>query len=171
MPPKRPFPAKVAAGIKLVALDVDGVLTDGKIIIDANGVETKNFDVRDGLAIALSAKAGLTTAIISGRNSKVTELRARELKIAHIYQGVDDKKKVFGELLAKLGLSPKQAAYMGDDVNDMELLAMVGLSAAPADADPLVRKKVSWVSSFPGGGGAVREMVQLILSKQGKWPY
>lgn len=168
---KRPFPAKIAAGIKLIVLDVDGVLTEGKITIDSGGVESKNFHVRDGLAIVHAAKAGLLTAIISGRYSKVIELRSRELNIAHVYQGIDNKKKVFAELLATLKLNPKQAAFMGDDVNDLEALADAGFSAAPADADPLVKKSVLWISSFPGGNGAVREMVQGILSKQGKWPY
>ncbi len=155
--------------IKLIALDVDGVMTDGRIILNDDGVESKNFCVRDGLAIALGVKKGMLFSIISGRYSKVTERRATELGIHDIHQKVSNKLKIFEALLDKYGLSANQAAFMGDDINDIDTLRKVGFSAAPSDADETVRKKASWVSSHPGGAGAVREMVELILTAQNMW--
>ncbi|MBI3793195.1 MAG: HAD hydrolase family protein [Nitrospinae bacterium] len=160
---------KAAKKIELIALDVDGVLTDGKIIIDDKGAESKHFNVRDGMGIAVALKQGLQVAVISGRYSKVVEHRAKELKIPHVYQDVADKKLVFVKLLAKLKLAPVQAAFMGDDVNDAEVLSLAGFSCAPSDADDAAKASALWVSSRRGGDGAVREMCQLIMTAQGKW--
>ena len=163
-------PARALKNVSLVALDVDGVMTDGKIIINDDGVESKNFNVRDGMAIVLALEYGLQIAVISGRNSKVVERRARELKIRHVYQGARDKKRVFKDLLAKLKLRPSQAAFMGDDINDIEAMEYAGFSAAPADADPAVIRAAAWTSKFPGGGGAVRELIRLVMVARGIWP-
>lgn len=162
--------ARAAAKISLVALDVDGVMTDGKITVSDDGVESKNFYVRDGMAMVLALKHGLQIAVISGRRSKVVEHRARELKIMHVYQGAGDKLSVLKRLLVKLKLKPSRAAFMGDDINDLEAMEFAGFSAAPADADSSVLMAAGWISSFPGGGGAVRELIRLIMTSQGKWP-
>jgi 3-deoxy-D-manno-octulosonate 8-phosphate phosphatase (KDO 8-P phosphatase) len=161
---------KAAGKITLFALDVDGVMTDGKITINDDGVESKSFNVRDGMAIALALKNGYQVAIISGRYSKVVERRAAELKIKHVHQDIGDKQKIFRQLLAKLKLEPSQAAFMGDDINDVDALKLAGFSGAPADADPTAKKAARWVSQFPGGRGAVRELIQMVMTLHGKWP-
>ncbi len=165
------MPAALARDVSMIVLDVDGVLTDGKIIIDGDGRESKNFFVRDGLGIAEAVKAGYKVVIISGRNSPVVEHRARELKIHEVHQGVGDKLGVFKRVLEKHGLASGQTAFMGDDVNDLTVLNAAGFSAAPADADELVRNTVRWVSRRTGGNGAVREMIEFIMKTQHKWPY
>ena len=157
--------------IKLIVLDVDGVLTDGRIIVNDDGVESKNFYVRDGLAIAVAILKEMKFAVISGRYSKAVELRANELGIHDVHQNVMHKLKVFESILVKLNLTLQEAAFMGDDVNDMEVLEQAGFSAAPADADEPVKSCVNWVSNFGGGKGAVREMIEMILKEQGKWDY
>ncbi|GMT42638.1 MAG: hypothetical protein IEMM0002_1049 [bacterium] len=159
----------IAKKIKIIILDVDGVMTDGKIIVNDDGVESKNFHVRDGLAIALAVRNGMLFSIISGRYSKVVERRVIPLGIHDIHQNVSDKLKVFEAVLAKNNLEAEQAAFMGDDINDIDVLQKAGYSAAPSDADETVKKIVSWVSSYPGGGGAVREMIQFIMTKQKNW--
>ncbi|MFQ5432198.1 MAG: KdsC family phosphatase [Nitrospinota bacterium] len=170
---KKPGPeiVKKAKQIKIIILDVDGVLTDGGIIIDDNGVESKTFYVRDGLAIAVAVKRNMKFSIISGRYSKVVELRASELGIRDVHQNVMNKVKVFESILAKQNLTAEEAAFMGDDANDIGVLELAGLSFAPSDADETVKSKVNWVSGFGGGKGAVREMIELILTEQGKWDY
>ncbi len=170
---KKPGPEilKKAKKIKIIILDVDGVLTDGGIIVDDNGVESKNFYVRDGLAIAVAVRRDMKFSIISGRYSKVVELRTSELGIRDVHQNAMDKVKVFESILAKQNLTPDDAAFIGDDVNDLGVLELAGLSFAPSDADETVKSKVNWVSSFGGGKGAVREMIELILTAQGKWDY
>lgn len=157
--------------IKLIVLDVDGVLTDGMIIVNDDGVESKNFYVRDGLAIAVAVQKGMKFAIISGRYSKVVELRANELGIHDVHQNAMHKLKVFESILVKQNLTAQEAAFMGDDVNDMEVLEQAGFSAAPADADEPVKSSVNWISNYGGGKGAVREMIEMILKEQGKWDY
>ncbi len=155
--------------IKIIVLDVDGVLTDGKIIVNDDGVESKNFYVRDGLAIAYAIQKEMKFSLISGRYSKVVELRASELGIHDVHQQVRDKLKVFDSILVKQNLTAEEAAYMGDDVNDMEVLGRAGFSAAPSDAEESVKSNVNWVSRYGGGKGAVREMVELVLTVQDKW--
>lgn len=163
--------SKKAKNIKIIILDVDGVLTDGGIIVNDDGVESKNFYVRDGLAIVVAIKKGIKFAVISGRYSKVTELRMSELGIHDVHQNAMNKVKVFESILAKLNLTAADAAFIGDDVNDLSVLELASLSFAPSDADEAVRAQVNMVCKYGGGKGAVREMIELILTEQGKWDY
>ncbi|MFH1962914.1 MAG: HAD hydrolase family protein [bacterium] len=158
-----------AKQIKMLILDVDGVLTDGGIIIDANGRETKVFNVYDGAGIELAHKAGLLTAIISGRYSAPVEHRAKELRINKVYQNAANKVEVYNKLIAKYGIIPEQTAYIGDDIFDIPLLKLVGLSFAPATGRQEVRDIVDFVTQSAGGKGAVREAIEVILKAQGQW--
>ena len=156
-----------AARIRLLALDVDGILTDGRLYYDNNGNEMKSFSVRDGLGMRLLAVQGIELALITARTSGIVKARAENLKIRHVYQGSTDKLAAFHDLLATTGMDPEQVCYAGDDWLDLPLLERVGLSVTAADGDPLVRERVHWVSSRPGGRGAVREICDLILAAQG----
>ncbi|MBI4777955.1 HAD-IIIA family hydrolase [Candidatus Desantisbacteria bacterium] len=158
-----------AKQIKMLLLDVDGVLTDGGIIIDAEGKEIKVFNVYDGAGIELAHKEGLLTAIISGRYSQPVEHRARELGINNVFQNIANKVKVYNKLIAKYGITPEQTAYMGDDIFDIPLLKIAGLSFAPATARLEVKEIVDVVTKSAGGKGAVREAIEVILKAQGKW--
>lgn len=155
--------------IKLAIFDVDGVLTDGRIIFDAAGTETKCFDVKDGHGIKLLMRGRIDVAIITARESKVVFHRAQDLGIALVYQGVRDKKRALDDITAKTGIAPSEMAYMGDDIIDLPVLTRVGLSATVSDAVDEVRAMADFVASKPGGRGAVRELVDLILKTQGKW--
>lgn len=160
-----------AGRVKLLILDVDGVMTDGMIVLDNNGNELKSFYVRDGHGIKLIQQAGINVAIITGRFSKVVDRRAEELGIADVFQKVPDKVVVYLQLLEKYHLTDDDVAFMGDDVIDLGILRRVGLAMAPADAVAEVLAAVHWASSVPGGHGAVREAVELILKSKGKWPW
>lgn len=155
--------------IELLLVDVDGVLTDGVIAIDDKGVETKHFHVRDGSAFHLWKKAGKRAAILSGRWAPLVDRRAAELGIAPVIQGAPQKGGPFRALLRDLGLDAKQVCYVGDDLADLPVLNAVGLAACPADAAPEVRESVQFVSTVPGGRGAIREIVEVILKHQGVW--
>jgi 3-deoxy-D-manno-octulosonate 8-phosphate phosphatase (KDO 8-P phosphatase) len=155
--------------IELLVLDVDGVLTDGVIALDDRGVETKNFHVRDGSAIALWRKAGKRAAILSGRRAKAVDLRAGELSIEPVIQGVSEKAGAFQTIVAGFGLQPEQACYVGDDIADLAPLALAGLAACPVDAAVEVQRGVHYVAAAGGGRGAVREIVELLLKTQGLW--
>lgn len=157
------------ADIKLLILDVDGVMTDGRIVYDANGIETKFFNVKDGHGIKMVQRAGITVAIISGRKSPVVDLRARELGIEIVYQGALDKLSPFQEILASTGLDSSQVAFMGDDIIDLPILRRVGFAAAPCDAVDEVLGAVHFTSRHRGGWGAVRELCDLLLKGLGKW--
>lgn len=157
------------AGIELLVVDVDGVLTDGAIVIDDHGVESKNFHVRDGMAYFLWHRAGKVSAILSGRRAQVVDRRAAELKIGHVAQGLSQKEQTFCDLLEKIGLEPRQACFVGDDLVDLPVLRSVGLAACPADAVREVLESVHLVTNAPGGRGAVREVVEVILKAQGLW--
>jgi 3-deoxy-D-manno-octulosonate 8-phosphate phosphatase (KDO 8-P phosphatase) len=157
------------APIRLLLLDVDGVLTDGRIVFDANGIESKFFNVKDGHGIKLVQRAGIAVGIISGRESRVVANRAAELGISHLYQNALDKLTPYRELLDKTGLSDHQVAYVGDDIIDLPLLRRVGFAAAPADAVPEVVPHVHFVTRNKGGWGAVREVCDLLLKEQGAW--
>ncbi len=157
------------AGIELLAVDVDGVLTDGVIALDDRGVESKNFHVRDGLAYALWHRAGKRSAILSGRRAEVVDRRAAELNIAHVAQGLTDKAGPMRALLAKLELEPHQVCFVGDDLVDLPVLGVVGLSACPVDAVTEVRDAVHLVTTAAGGRGAVREVIEAVLKAQGLW--
>ncbi len=154
---------KKIGNIKMVMMDVDGVLSDGRIIYDAHGVEYKIFDAHDGYGIARAREKGLLLALISGRTSEIVTVRARELEISEVHQGADDKVAVFERLKKKYNLSSKQCCYIGDDEFDLPLLEKVGLSAAPCDAIESVRKRVDYVTEATGGRGAVREVLDMIL--------
>lgn len=151
--------------IKLVVLDVDGCLSDGKIIYDALGVELKNFNVKDGFAIVHSMPLGLEFAIITGRDSKIVQNRAKELGIKYLYQGVKDKLFKLNELCELMGIALEEVACVGDDLNDYRILKSVGLSFAPKDAIKEVKEIVDIVLSLNGGDGAVREMIEIVLEK------
>lgn len=155
--------------IKLVVLDVDGVMTDGGIIVDDDGVESKRFHVHDGSGVWLLRRAGIETAIISGRDVKCVAVRARDLRIPHVIQGRHDKVQAFEELRARLGLRAEECAYMGDDVLDVPLLRHVGFGAAPANARPEAKAASRLVTEARGGDGAVRELAEAILKAQGRW--
>jgi 3-deoxy-D-manno-octulosonate 8-phosphate phosphatase (KDO 8-P phosphatase) len=156
-----------ARGIRLLALDVDGVLTDGRIYFDDRGIETKAFSTRDGLGMRLLAESGVTLALITARRSEIVARRAANLGIEHVYQGRHDKLDAFNHLLSDTGLDESQACYAGDDWLDIPVLDRVGLSVTVADAHPVVRDRVHWVTGRPGGHGAVREICDLILAAQG----
>ncbi len=154
--------------IKLIVLDVDGVLTDGRIIYSSDGTETKCFNVRDGHGIAQALFAGLEIAWISGRNSPVTSLRAKEFGIEHVFQGRHEKLTVLSDLTEKLGIGMENALFMGDDVIDIPAMEACAVGAAPADAHDDVLARADWVTKKTGGNGAAREITDLILSAQGK---
>ncbi|PLX69672.1 MAG: 3-deoxy-D-manno-octulosonate 8-phosphate phosphatase [Denitrovibrio sp.] len=155
--------------INLLILDVDGVLTDGGIIYDEKGLETKRFNVKDGLGIKVAQKAGVEIAIISGRKSKVTDLRMEELGIKYVYTGIKDKLKCYEDLISELGIKDENVAYMGDDLNDMALLNRVELSATVADSFDYMKENVKFVATRSGGNGAVRELIEEILERNGLW--
>lgn len=155
--------------IKLLILDVDGVMTDGRIIYDSNGVESKFFNVKDGHGIKMLQRAGIEVAIISGRQSKVVALRATELGIMQVYQKATDKLAPYRQILAESGLVDDQVAFIGDDLIDIPVLRRVGFAAAPADAVAEVFPYVHLVTQKCGGWGAVRELSDLLLKAQGKW--
>jgi 3-deoxy-D-manno-octulosonate 8-phosphate phosphatase (KDO 8-P phosphatase) len=155
--------------IELLVTDVDGVLTDGVIALDDNGVETKHFHVRDGMAFAIWHRAGKKAAILSGRSTSAVERRAAELKIAHVLQGHEQKAAPLRTLIDGLGLSPAQVCFVGDDLADLPALKIVGLAACPADASAEVKDTAHLVTTAPGGRGAVREVVEVILKSQGRW--
>jgi len=155
--------------IKLLLLDVDGVMTDGRIIYDANGLESKFFNVKDGHGIKMLQRYGLEIGIITGRTSVVVDFRARELGIELVYQGALKKLESYEDIKLRTGLSDHQIAFMGDDVIDVPVLRRVGFSAAPADALPEVAALVDYVAKNGGGRGAVREICDLILKGRGLW--
>ena len=155
-----------ARRIRLLALDVDGVLTDGRIYFDDRGGEIKAFSTRDGLGMRLLADHGVTLALITARQSEIVARRAANLGIEHVYQGRNNKLDAFNHLLAETGLDEAQACYAGDDWLDIPVLDRAGLSVAVADADPVVRGRVHWVTTRPGGHGAVREICDLLLAAQ-----
>jgi 3-deoxy-D-manno-octulosonate 8-phosphate phosphatase (KDO 8-P phosphatase) len=158
-----------ASRIALVLFDVDGVLTDGKILLHADGSESKVFDIKDGTAIVWAQRAGLTIGLLSARTSVATAQRAAQLGVSLVHQGVASKLDAYEQILRELSLGDDQVAYMGDDVLDLPVLGRVGLSAAPADAVDDVRSRVHWVSAQKGGNGAARELIELVLRSQDRW--
>ena len=156
--------------IKMLILDVDGVMTDGRIIMDDEGHQLKNFDVRDGHGLKIIQRYGIKIVILTGRKSEVVNYRAHDLEIKDVYQGALNKKEVFQEILLKHNLTASAVAFLGDDIIDIPVLRQVGFSAAVADAVDVVKKSVDYVTKNKGGHGAVRELCELILQAQGKWP-
>jgi len=148
---------------------VDGVLTDGGIVINDQGVETKCFNARDGAGVKYLHRAGLSTAIITGRCSKVVEMRARELGITEVVQNAKDKLQAYQAFARKWKLTDEEVAYIGDDLSDLPVLRRVGFAACVQEAPEEVRTACAYVTSRPGGRGALRELVELILKAQGRW--
>ena len=155
--------------IRLLLLDVDGVLTDGSIVYDDAGSEIKTFNVRDGLGVRLLMLAGIQVGIATGRRSKALLHRCANLKITMIFDGLASKSGVLAAINAQAGISANEIAYIGDDLMDISLMQKVGVSIAVADAHPLVISAAHLVSSFPGGKGAVREVCEMILKARGLW--
>lgn len=165
----KPYPDRIidkANRIKLLVLDVDGVLSDGRLYFDNAGGEIKSFNVKDGLGMKLAQQAGITLAIITGRQSRIVAERASALGIQHVYQGHEDKRDAFETLLNTCQISRFDTAYMGDDLPDLTLMQQVGLSMTPADAHWYVKERADWSSEYAGGMGAVREACDLLLIAQ-----
>ena len=158
-----------AARIKLLLMDCDGVLTDGRIWLFENGEEQKGFHTRDGLGIDLLHRAGLRSGIISGRTSRAVETRARTLGMSFVVQGHENKVQAFADVLAQAGVADTEVAYIGDDLNDIPLMVQSGLGVAVADAAVEARERAHYVTQALGGFGAVREVIELILKSQGRW--
>lgn len=159
-----------AKKIRLLLLDVDGVLTPGWVDIASAGGESKSFFIRDGLGLVWTRREGIEVGLLSGRPSEATTRRANELGLKIVVQGSNDKRGGYAGILDQYGYADHDVAYMGDDLVDLPVLARVGLATAPADAVDEVRARVHWVSRHAAGRGAVRELVELILKAQGRWP-
>ena len=155
--------------IRLLGLDCDGVLTDGTILLDDDGVESKRFHVHDGLAIKAWLASGRSLAVITARHSTALERRMSELGVTTLRQGVADKKQVFLELLREQELEPDSSAFMGDDLGDLAVLSTCGLPMAPANACPEVREAAAWIGKREGGAGAVREAIEMLMRTTGEW--
>lgn len=158
-----------AARIRLLLMDCDGVLTDGRITLVGDGDEEKSFHTRDGHGLVLLHRAGLRSGIISGRTSSLVERRARELSMAYVKQGTWDKIKEFEEVLREADVDDSEVAFIGDDVTDIPLMQRSGFAVAVADAVEETRRAAHYVTQLPGGFGAVREVCELILKAQGHW--
>lgn len=155
--------------IKMLITDVDGVLTDGTIIIGGDGTESKKFSLLDGHGIKMWHRAGLATAFISGRDTPATSIRAKQLNVDYVFQGCRKKLPAFEELLEKAGLSENQVAYIGDDLMDLPLVKRAGLGVAVADSASELKDAADYVTTAQGGAGAVREVIEYILKDTGKW--
>lgn len=168
------FPEAVLARarpISLVSFDVDGVLTDGRIIYSDRGEEIKAFHVQDGSAIKLMQAHGIEVALITGRSSPVVARRAGELGIRHVFQAAGDKAAVLARLLAGLGLPEESAAHVGDDLPDLAIFAIVGLAIGVPNGHPGALARTHYVTSLPGGQGVAREVCELLLRARDQWPY
>ena len=160
---------KAAQIIKLLVLDVDGVMTDGSIYLDAEQELFKSFNAKDGMGISCAIRCGLQVAIITGRCSPIIRRRARELGIIEVCENVKEKRSALAELLQKYNLSLNETAYVGDDLNDLPVLTQVGLACAPADAVEEVKQVCHFVEEKKGGYGAVRQITEFILNARGDW--
>ena len=160
---------KRAARVRLVLFDVDGVLTDGRVVLHGDGRESKQFHIRDGIVMVWAQRVGLKVGLLSARLSATTTERAAQLGITLVHQGVPSKIDAYDEIVGDIGLNDEEVAYMGDDIVDIAVLSRVGLAAAPADAVAEVRERVHWVAPSPGGAGAARELLELVLRAQGRW--
>ena len=164
---------QLASGVRLLLMDVDGVLTDGRLYNvpgpDGAMVETKGFDSQDGIALQWLGWKGIVTGVISGRVSPATAERARQCKMKYVYQGHIEKIPILEEILRDARIPPERTAYIGDDLTDVVVMKRVGLGIATANARPEVKRNAHYVTGAPGGGGAVREVVEMILKAQGHW--
>ena len=159
---------KRAARLKLMAFDVDGVLSEGSLFYTDEGIEMKAFNSLDGLGMNLLKKAGITVAVITGRKARCVEMRMQNLGITLLYQGVTNKLEILHKLLDELGISAEEAGYMGDDIIDLRIMDACGFSATPVDSHDLAKRYARFISCKPGGRGAVREVCEFILEAQGK---
>lgn len=155
--------------IKLILLDVDGTLTDGGIYRGNEGEELKKFNVKDGYAIVTAQKLGIEFGIITGKKSRLVEVRAEELKIKYLYQGISQKTEILEEIIEKTALRRDEIAYMGDDLNDIRIMKCVGIKGAPSDAVSEILEIADFVSGKKGGEGAVREFIEYIIKREGNW--
>lgn len=170
-PPDKPAGPEllaIARAVQLLVFDVDGVLTDGGLYYGPTGEALKRFDVKDGHGLIIAGRSGLKVALLTARRSEAVEVRARELCLTAI-TGRKDKRAALEELLQALSISPKACAYMGDDLNDLAPMSIAALPACPADAAPEVRRQALFIARQPGGRGAARELVELILQAGGRW--
>lgn len=161
---------ELAKKIKLIIMDVDGTLSDGRFFMMPDGTPLKSFDVKDGTGVIFAGLAGIKTAVITGKTSEAVKKRSEELHIDDYYEGIPDKTKPFYELLMKYDLKKEEVAYIGDDIGDAEVMGMVGFSAAVGDAHPLIKRISHYIAKRYGGRGAVREVIDFILDVQEKWP-
>lgn len=161
---------ELAKKVKLIIMDVDGTLSDGRFFVLPDGQAMKSFDVKDGTGIIFAGLAGIKTAIITGKIAESVRKRAEELNVDDYYEGIVDKTKPFFELLEKYELPKEEVAYIGDDIGDAEVMGMVGFSAAVGDAHPLIKRISHYIAKRYGGRGAVREVIDFILDVQEKWP-
>jgi 3-deoxy-D-manno-octulosonate 8-phosphate phosphatase (KDO 8-P phosphatase) len=169
---ERPLPPTVAdraARIRLVLFDVDGVLTDGRVQIHADGTESKNFFIRDGIAMVWAQHVGIKVGFLSARLAPTTLHRAAQLGVTLVHHGVSSKLATYETILADERITDEQVAYMGDDVVDLAVLARVGLATCPSDSVAEVRERVHWRSQHPAGSGAARELIEVILRAQHRW--
>ena len=157
----------LAAKVKLLLFDVDGVLTDGRLVIGDDGLEFKAFNSRDGHGIKMLQRHGVSVGIITGRTSEVVKHRVKDLQIRHVYQGCKEKLPVYRKLIKKLKLKPEQTAFVGDDVVDLPIMLQVGLAVAVHNAHPLAKQHAHWVTPSIGGYGAAREACEMILHAHG----
>ena len=164
-----PTSAEKLSRIRLIAMDVDGVLTDGGILLDSNEGETKRFHVSDGLGIQLAILSGIIVVWISGRSSKAVERRVEELGVHHLYQNVADKSSALRSIMAEYRLAPENVAYIGDDLNDITAFSVAGVKFAPANAAVEMKALSDFITERAGGEGSVREVCDVILKAQGKW--
>jgi 3-deoxy-D-manno-octulosonate 8-phosphate phosphatase (KDO 8-P phosphatase) len=155
--------------VKLLLLDVDGVLTDGRIIYDSRGRDSKFFDVHDGMGVYLLKKAGIPTILITAKGSRAIGPRARDMQVAAVFENISPKSIVLNKILAKYKLEASQLCFAGDDLVDLCLMKKVGLPVAVANACAEIKKSAAYITSREGGRGAVREVAELILKTQGKW--
>ena len=158
-----------ASKIKLLLLDVDGVLTDGRIIYDSKGRDSKFFDVHDGLGVYLLKRAGITTVLITAKSSRTIKPRARDMRVAEIFAGVSPKSSVFNRILKRYNVVPEQVCFVGDDLVDLCLMNKVGFAVAVFNACAEIKNLAHYITQKEGGRGAVREIAELILKSQGKW--
>lgn len=158
-----------AKNVKLVILDVDGVMTDGRVIIDDNGVNYRSFDIKDGFGTVALQMSGIQVAIITTSKSDVVAHRAKELRIEKYFPGSKNKLEVYDNLLKEIGLADENVCYVGDDLVDLPLLKRVGFAVAVGDAVDEVKEQTHYVTKTPGGRGAIREVAEIILKAQGKW--
>lgn len=158
-----------AQKIKLLILDVDGVMTDNRLFYNDDGVETKTFYTRDGHGMVMLQKSAVEIGIITGRKSQLVTNRMRDLKVKHVYQGVPDKLPTFLKLVEELGIQLDEIAYVGDDILDLPILMRIGFAVTPADGDDEVKARVDYISKYEGGRGCVREVCEIIMRAQGSW--